>query len=104
MTDVFVDSFAYALGERKAHINESAQAGRLISEPADLERAGFRWHHICEPETTSYDLARAATARLAASGELGRIDAIVDSTCLPLNANVQILTITATEMRFIGSG
>ncbi|MFC5724222.1 3-oxoacyl-[acyl-carrier-protein] synthase III C-terminal domain-containing protein [Streptomyces gamaensis] len=86
MTDVFVDSFVHTLGERKVEVHESAAAGRLVSRPQDLQEAGFRLHHICEPATTSYDLARRVTAELADSGRLGRIDAIVYASCLPGNA------------------
>jgi 3-oxoacyl-[acyl-carrier-protein] synthase-3 len=84
---VYVDSFAYALGERKTHISESAAAGRLFSDAEDLEGAGFGWHHLCEPGTTAYDLAKAATTPIAQSGGLDGVDAIVYSTCLPLNGN-----------------
>jgi 3-oxoacyl-[acyl-carrier-protein] synthase III len=85
--DVFVDSFVYALGERKIHISESAAAGRLLSEPDDLESSGFRWHHMCGPDTSAYDLAKMATAQLADSGRLGSVDAIVYATGLPINGN-----------------
>jgi 3-oxoacyl-[acyl-carrier-protein] synthase-3 len=88
MTEFFVDAFSYALGEQKTHVKESAAAGRLYSRPEDLEAAGFRWHHRCEPGTSAYDLARAATGRLAEAGRLGRIDAVIYSTALPSNANV----------------
>ena len=54
-------------GDRKVHVEESAAAGRLVSTAADLMEAGFRWHHMCEPTTTAYDLARAAVAQLADS-------------------------------------
>ncbi len=87
MAEVFVDSFAYSLGERKLHVRESAAAGRLLSTADDLESAGFRWHHICEPATSAYDLATAATAQLAAADQLGEIDAIIYATCLPINGN-----------------
>ena len=87
VTDVFVDSFVYSLGERKIHVNETAAAGRLISSAQDLESAGFRWHHVCEPTTSAYDLAKAVTGQLADSGRLGEVDAIVYATCLPLNGN-----------------
>ncbi|MBA9006778.1 3-oxoacyl-ACP synthase III family protein [Thermomonospora cellulosilytica] len=84
---VFVDSWVYALGERKMHVAESAAAGRLLSDPADLESAGFRYHHVCEPGTGAYDLARAAAVRLREAGELDEVDAIVYATCIPANAN-----------------
>jgi 3-oxoacyl-[acyl-carrier-protein] synthase III len=85
---VFVDSFSYALGERKYHISDSAAEGRLFSSADDLQSAGFRWHHVCEPGTSGYDLARAAVGPIAVAGRLAGIDAIVYSTCLPLNGNV----------------
>jgi 3-oxoacyl-[acyl-carrier-protein] synthase-3 len=87
MADVFVDSFTHSLGERKLHVRESAAEGRLLSTAGDLESAGFRWHHICEPSTSAYDLAAAATAQLARADQLGEIDAIVYATCLPSNGN-----------------
>lgn len=79
--------FRYVLGERKCHVDESAVAGRLFSSADDLRSAGFRWHHICEPATTAYDLAKAA---VAAIGDEARkdADAIVYATCLPLNGTV----------------
>jgi 3-oxoacyl-[acyl-carrier-protein] synthase-3 len=87
MSGVFVDSFVYALGDRKAHVRDSAEAGRLFSTADDLESVGFRWHHVCAPSTDAYDLAKAATRQLAESGRLGAVDAIVYSTCLPQNGN-----------------
>ncbi|MCZ4119631.1 3-oxoacyl-[acyl-carrier-protein] synthase III C-terminal domain-containing protein [Streptomyces sp. H39-S7] len=87
MTDVFVDSFVHALGERKAHVSETGAAGGLMSSARDLESAGFRWHHVCEPTTGAYDLARNVTTQLADSGRLGEVDAIVYATCLPGNGN-----------------
>ncbi|GAB1646551.1 3-oxoacyl-[acyl-carrier-protein] synthase III C-terminal domain-containing protein [Krasilnikovia sp. MM14-A1259] len=85
MTDVYVDDFGYALGERKVHVTDSAAAGLLYSRATDLASAGFTWHHVCEPETTAYDLARRATAGLSLGDG---VDAIVYATCLPLNGNV----------------
>ena len=83
---IYVDSFKYALGERKYHVNDSAAAGRLFSSAEDMKLAGFRWHHICEPETSAYDLACAAVRPIA--DKAAGADAIVYATCLPLNGNV----------------
>ncbi|WP_162907819.1 3-oxoacyl-[acyl-carrier-protein] synthase III C-terminal domain-containing protein [Allorhizocola rhizosphaerae] len=83
MDGLYAGSFAYALGAHKRHVRESAGAGLLRSAPEDLESAGFRWHHLCGPDETAYDLARAAVAEIAERGELGHIDAIVYATCLP---------------------
>jgi 3-oxoacyl-[acyl-carrier-protein] synthase-3 len=77
---VFVGSLSHALGERKVHLRESSAAGMLRSAPEDLAAAGFRWHHICEPATTAYDLASAAVREIDG---LGDVDAIVYATCLP---------------------
>jgi 3-oxoacyl-[acyl-carrier-protein] synthase III len=83
---VFVGSLGHALGARKVHLRESAAAGRLRSAPEDLETAGFRWHHVCEPSETGYDLAAAAVRE---TGDLGGdVDAIVYATCLPTNAGI----------------
>ena len=88
MADFYVDDFVYALGDAKLHITESAAAGRLLSAADDLADAGFQWHHVCEPTTTAYDLARSATAQLTEGGGLADgADAIVYATCLPLNGN-----------------
>lgn len=94
---VFVGSFAYALGEHKANVRDSAAAGRLVSTADDLAAAGFQWHHLCAAGTGAYDLAKAAVGKLADSGRLGggveggeaegEIDAIVYATALPLNGN-----------------
>ena len=78
--DVFVGSLAHALGDRKLHVTESAAAGRLVSDAADLESAGFRWHHVCAPGTSAYHLAVAAVTQLAEAGQLPAIDAIVYAT------------------------
>ncbi|WP_186315957.1 3-oxoacyl-[acyl-carrier-protein] synthase III C-terminal domain-containing protein [Catellatospora sichuanensis] len=83
MNGLYIGSFAHALGAQKRHIRESAEAGLLRSAPEDLEAAGFRWHHVCEPDDTAYDLARAAVAEIAARGDLTDVDAIVYATCLP---------------------
>jgi 3-oxoacyl-[acyl-carrier-protein] synthase-3 len=83
-----VDDLAYALGEHKHSVEESAAAGRLLSAPRDLRDGGFRWHHTCGDGTTAYDLAHEAVRGLAEAGRLDAVDAIVYATCLPRNANM----------------
>ncbi|NUT22758.1 MAG: hypothetical protein HOV77_26620 [Hamadaea sp.] len=83
MDGVYLGSPAYALGSRKQHVRESAEAGLLRSAASDLEAAGFRWHHVCGPDESAYDLARQAVAEIAGNGGLRDIDAIVYATCLP---------------------
>lgn len=86
MNDVFVHTFAYALGEHRRSVEEAAARGQTRSPAARLRRAGFARHHVCGRETSAYDLARRAAA--AMRGELGTIDVIVYATCLPQNADV----------------
>lgn len=96
MGPVFAGAFSYALGDHKYHVRDSAEAGRLCSSAADLLQAGFRWHHVCGPSTSAYDLARAAVAPIAERAgraqRAGRAgldpDAIVYATCLPLNGAI----------------
>jgi 3-oxoacyl-[acyl-carrier-protein] synthase III len=85
--DAFAYGFTYALGDRRLHVTESAAAGLLLSDPADLTAAGFGWHHLCRPQTSAYDLACEAVRKLAADHPLDDVDAIVYATCLPLNGN-----------------
>jgi 3-oxoacyl-[acyl-carrier-protein] synthase-3 len=82
---VYVGSFSYSLGDQKCHVSDSEARGRLVSSAADLMSAGFRWHHICGPRTTAYDLARSAVTPVA--DQAGGADAIVYATCLPRNGN-----------------
>jgi 3-oxoacyl-[acyl-carrier-protein] synthase-3 len=86
LDSAYIDSFSYALGERKCHVDDSAATGRLFSSAEDLRSAGFCWHHVCEPGTSAYDLAKAAVHPIA--GEVSGADAIVYATCLPLNGNL----------------
>jgi 3-oxoacyl-[acyl-carrier-protein] synthase III len=88
MTEAYIGDIAFALGEHKRAIEESAALGDLVSSPSDLAEAGFRWHHVCGPATTAYDLACAAVDQLAARAALGDPDAVVYATCLPQNENV----------------
>ncbi|WP_255949873.1 3-oxoacyl-[acyl-carrier-protein] synthase III C-terminal domain-containing protein [Streptomyces odontomachi] len=89
MDPIFVQSISYTLGENKYELGESGAAGRLATPVDDLADAGFRWHHVCAPETSAYDLARAAVAPLAEAGSLHGVSAIVYATCLPCNANLE---------------
>jgi 3-oxoacyl-[acyl-carrier-protein] synthase-3 len=82
---VYVDGFSYSLGSRSATVQESAAAGRTLTPAGDLLAAGFRTHHMCADDETSYDLAL-ASAR--AVGDLSDVDAIVYATCIPQNANI----------------
>jgi 3-oxoacyl-[acyl-carrier-protein] synthase-3 len=86
LESLYIDSFKYALGERKSSVDESAAAGRLFSSAEDMKAAGFRWHYMCEPGTSAYDLACSAVRPIA--DQAAGADAIVYATCLPLNANV----------------
>lgn len=87
MTGTYAYGIEYALGERKLRVEESGMEGLLLSDPADLHEAGFRWHHLCQPETSALDLAKAAVQSVSSRTGLGTPDAIVYATALPLNGN-----------------
>ena len=84
--NAYVDQFSYALGSRKLGVEESVSSGHIRTTAAQFIDAGFRYHHVCAPEETAYDLALAALEPIA--HQLGRIDAIVYATCIPANANL----------------
>src|SRR5690348_2590344 len=86
MSDVYVNHFAYALGDDRFDVDQAVASGRTLTTPAALKDAGFSQHHVCRPGTTAYDLARRAVDRI--KPDLGDIGAIIYSTCLTLNGNI----------------
>lgn len=86
MRPAFVDHFSYAVGEHAVGVAESAERGLVRSDAVALRQAGFARHHICRNGAGVYELASRTVA--AIQDRLGRIDAIIYSTCLPLNGNV----------------
>jgi 3-oxoacyl-[acyl-carrier-protein] synthase-3 len=86
MKDVYVDHFAYALGDDTFDLKEASALGRILTEPAALAEAGFARHHVCRPGTSAYDLAHRAVLQIKPA--LGDVGAIIYSTCLPLNGNL----------------
>jgi len=84
--DSYLNGFSYALGDVAQTVDQAAAEGQLRSPPETLAQAGFQRHHICAPGTDSYELARRAVA--AMNGDTRDIDAILYSTCIPLNGNV----------------
>lgn len=86
MRPIYLTQLAIALGERAETVAEAGARGALSSSAAALREAGFERHHVCAPDTTAYDLARAAVERLAVAPET--IDAILYASCLPKNGNI----------------
>lgn len=86
MKEVFIDHLSFKLGDQTATVEQSAEAGRTISTALVLRESGFNEHHICDPGTTAYDLARGAVQEIEA--DLGNIGAIVYSTCIPINGSI----------------
>jgi 3-oxoacyl-[acyl-carrier-protein] synthase-3 len=84
--DAFVNGFSYALGDVAQTVAQAAAVGQLRSPAETLSEAGFAWHHVCSPGTDSYQLARQAVT--AMNGSIHDIDAIIYSTCIPMNGNV----------------
>lgn len=85
MTPVYLDHVGTALGGRAETVEEAAGRGLTRSKAAVLRDAGFLRHHVSEPGTPAYDLARQAVE--AIRPVLGDVGAIVYATCLPLNGN-----------------
>ncbi|HVE62599.1 MAG TPA: 3-oxoacyl-[acyl-carrier-protein] synthase III C-terminal domain-containing protein [Mycobacteriales bacterium] len=84
----YVSDFRYSLGSERHSVAESAHEGRTLTAAGALEDAGFRYHHVCSPDQSAYDLALGAVGDLAK--ERGdTLDAIVYATCLPANASVE---------------
>jgi 3-oxoacyl-[acyl-carrier-protein] synthase III len=86
VTEAFVDSFSFALGDDTHDVDAAVALGRTLTAAPALKDAGFARHHVCRPGTTAYDLARRAVEPIAL--KLGDVGAIVYSTCLPCNANI----------------
>jgi 3-oxoacyl-[acyl-carrier-protein] synthase-3 len=87
MAEAYLHDLAYALGERRAEVTDSARAGLLRSDPEALAAAGFRWHHRCSPQTTALDLATCAAARIDRA-LLQQCSALIYATALTPNANL----------------
>lgn len=96
MKEVFINHLTMALGDEVNTVEEAAEKKRLISSPSVLKEAGFLQHHICSKEANAYTLARHAVEHIKTN--LGDIDAIVYSTCIPANGNA------GNETKFTESG
>ena len=86
MNSIYLSHLDYALGGTMQSVETAERAG-LLSSPAEaLRSGGFEFHNVCGPDESAYDLARAAIQ----SGNIDTqsIDAIIYSTCLPANANM----------------
>lgn len=86
LDSVYVDNFSYALGENVCSVEESSAAGRTISSASLLREAGFTKHHMCGPESSAYSMARQSVEQIRP--ELQEVNAIVYSTCLPINGSI----------------
>lgn len=86
MTETYVGGLCYSLGDVEATVEESAAAGRFVSDTDDLLDAGFRRHRMGGAGTSAYDLAKRCAGDLTA--DLSTTGAIVYATCLPANGNV----------------
>jgi 3-oxoacyl-[acyl-carrier-protein] synthase-3 len=85
MTSVYVSHLASALGDTTQSVEEAGERRQLVSPADALRAAGFERHHCSSSGQTAYDLARAAF--LASNIDGASVDAIVYSTCLPLNGS-----------------
>lgn len=85
MTFVYVSHLSSALGDTTQSVEKAGERCQLVSPANALRAAGFERHHTCSRDQTAYDLARAAF--VASNIDAADMDAIVYSTCLPLNGS-----------------
>lgn len=86
MAAAYINELSYSLGNLSYSLEESAEAGRLLSSVQALKDSGFRKHQICSKEKTAYTLAQECVAKI--KHPLSEIGAIMYATCLPCNANM----------------
>jgi 3-oxoacyl-[acyl-carrier-protein] synthase-3 len=86
MTDVFISHLASSLGSAVRTVDETGASGQLVSSAEALRESGFDAHHVCTADETVFDLAAAAFRNSGIAPSC--VDAIVFSTCLPMNGNV----------------
>jgi len=91
--NIYINSTAYYLGPKTVNVNDSASACDLVSTAEALKQAGFNTHHMCPTDISVYDLAKGATTALIKAmpnknGSLSECQAILYSTCLPVNGNI----------------
>lgn len=92
----YLHDIGVALGDTPCRLAETAEAGLLFSDAAQLAAAGFATHHRAGDGQTAYDLAHRALSGIADA--LADADALIAATCLPLNAN------TGDPARFAATG
>jgi len=86
MTAIYLDNPVYTLGELSFSLQDSAAAGRVVSDSDALAEAGFDRHHICGPATTVVDLAERCLAQLERPAS--ESDALVFATALTPNGSL----------------
>ncbi len=86
MSVVYVSHLASALGSDTQTVEQAEAADQLVSDAKSLRDAGFESHHVCPVDENSYQLA--ARAFVESGIDAGTIDAIIYSTCLPVNGNI----------------
>ncbi len=89
MNEIYLSHLSSALGSQPQSVEDAARNGQLFSETQALLDAGFRQHFVCRPGEDSYSLAARA---LRDSGvNTGSIDAIIYSSCLPMNGDLDAI-------------
>jgi 3-oxoacyl-[acyl-carrier-protein] synthase III len=86
MNDVYLDHLSFSLGEKELTVNEAAEQKLTTSNASVLSDAGFHKHHVCNNGTSGLDLAMKAIEPIREHAE--KANAIVYSTCIPINASI----------------
>ena len=90
MSDTYIDLPTYYLGDISQSIEEAHKNDQLFSDYELLVEAGFKNHFISSDNIRAYDLAIGVTQDIQEkwNGNMLDINAIIYSTCFPINANI----------------
>lgn len=86
MSELYLETMSFALGEEAKSLEESVAAGRTLSPASAFRDAGFGQHWLADPQTSAFDLALRACRQLETDWQ--SIDALIYATCLTLNGNL----------------
>jgi 3-oxoacyl-[acyl-carrier-protein] synthase-3 len=92
---ICVSAIASALGEQSVSVEQMAERRLLRSEASHFRQSGFAYQRVCGPETSCYDLAKAAVARLRPA--LDGVGGIIYHSALPINSYLPAPRLFAAE-------
>ena len=90
MDYTYIDLPTFSLGDINQSIEKANESDLLFSDIELLKEAGFNSHYLCSASQRSYDLAVDVVSKIEKkmNTSIKNIDAIIYSTCFPINANL----------------